>query len=243
MYLTWELPLIQALCSPANLPVQTPYNPLLGLSSQYQPFWFAGDLLLSLAVRHQCISELEAYVFFVDMGDYLPQDIIQSVQVHTISLASLLSGADHFVYYSLVVLFYQARYRSLSIKSGSILALNAILIWKSCSILQVSVPYMYVMSPMETPSYLLILLRKMDKGNPLYPTIWASMMETLVDLCLYPYPLCLLALPFAFVNVVIKQIADRMKQSGDYIYGVYQVRIPVAYQSIGSAICSDRCSL
>ena len=54
-------------------------------------------------------------------------------------------------------------------------------------------PYMYVMSLMGLPSYLLLLLHHLDKGNPLYPAILEqyAMGKPLVDLRLYPDPLCL----------------------------------------------------
>ena len=50
---------------------------------------------------------------------------------------------------------------------------------------------------MGLPSYLLLLLQHLDKGNPLYPALLEqyAMGKPLVDLCLYPYPSLSLALP------------------------------------------------
>ena len=83
-------------------------------------------------------------------------------------------------------------------------------------------PYMYVMSLMGLPSYLLILLQHLDKGNPLYPAILEQYAMG-KPLWIYAYILILFvfSIAFAFINVSGQQIADRMKESGDYIYGVY----------------------
>ena len=75
---------------------------------------------------------------------------------------------------------------------------------------------------MGLPSYLLLLLHHLDKGNPLYPAILEQYAMG-KPLWIYAYiliPLSL-ALPLPLSMWSGQQIADRMKQSGDYIYGVY----------------------
>ena len=123
MYLTLGIALIQALALTTNLPVQAPYNPFL-------VFLLNTSLLVAGTFFLVWLSDINAsigvggpiVILLASMVASLPQDIIQSVQVHKISpwlLFLLLILGVLFTY--LVVLF-----------------LNAILIWKSCSILQVA---------------------------------------------------------------------------------------------------------
>lgn len=224
MYLTLGIALIQALALTTNLPVQAPYNPFL-------VFLLNTSLLVAGTFFLVWLSDINAsigvggpvVILLASMVASLPQDIIQSIQVHKISpwlLFLLVVLGVLFTY--LVVLFYRARYRIPINKIG----LHSR--FKRYSYLEImlnpagGMPYMYVMSLMGLPSYLLILLQHLDKSNPLYPALLEQYAMG-KPLWIYAYILILFvfSIAFAFVNVSGQQIADRMKQSGDYIYGVY----------------------
>ena len=224
MYLTLGIALIQALALTTNLPVQDPYNPflvfllntLLLVAGTFFLVWLS-DINASIGVGGPVV------IILASMVASLPQDIVQSIQVHKISLGLLFLLVVLGVLFTyLVVLFYRARYRIPINKIG----LHSR--FKRYSYLEImlnpagGMPYMYVMSLMGLPSYLLLLLQHLDKGNPLYPTILEQYAMG-KPLWIYAYILILFvfSIAFAFVNVSGQQIADRMKQSGDYIYGVY----------------------
>ena len=83
-------------------------------------------------------------------------------------------------------------------------------------------PFMYVMSLINLPTYLLLLLQLFDPGNPVYQqiTIQYAMGK---PLWIYTYiaTLFVFSIAFAFVNISGEQVAERMKKSGEYIYGIY----------------------
>ena len=203
---------------------EVPYNPFL-------VFLLNTSLLVAGTFFLVWLSDINAsigvggpiVILLASMVASLPQDIIQSVQVHKISprlLFLLVVLGVLFTY--LVVLFFRARYRIPINKIG----LHSR--FKRYSYLEImlnpagGMPYMYVMSLMGLPSYLLILLQHLDKGNPLYPAILEQYAMG-KPLWIYAYILILFvfSIAFAFINVSGQQIADRMKESGDYIYGVY----------------------
>ena len=130
MYLTLGIALIQALALTTNLPVQAPYNPFL-------VFLLNTSLLVAGTFFLVWLSDINAsigvggpiVILLASMVASLPQDIIQSVQVHKISPRLLSYGSAGVLFTYLVVLFSELDTASLSIKSGFILALNAIPIW------------------------------------------------------------------------------------------------------------------
>ena len=108
MYLTLGIALIQALALTTNLPVQAPYNPFL-------VFLLNTSLLVAGTFFLVWLSDINAsigvggpiVILLASMVASLPQDIIQSVQVHKISprlLFLLVVLGVLFTY--LVVLFF-----------------------------------------------------------------------------------------------------------------------------------------
>ena len=83
-------------------------------------------------------------------------------------------------------------------------------------------PFMYVMSLISLPTYLFLLLQLVDPGNSVYQHI-SSQYATGKPLWIYTYiaTLFIFSIAFAFVNISGERVAERMKNSGEYIYGVY----------------------
>ena len=83
-------------------------------------------------------------------------------------------------------------------------------------------PYMYVMSFLSVPAYLFILLGFIF---PNHSGLAALSKEFMVGKPLWVYVyisiLFLFSIIFAFVTMNGEEIADRMKKSGEYIYGIY----------------------
>ena len=153
----------------------------------------------------------------------MPQDVINSIQILSIPkevVVLMLLIALVFTYIN--VILYRARYR---------VAVNKIGLhsrFKRYSYFEISLtpaggmPYMYVMTFMTLPIYILVLLRMVDSHNPFY----TKLIEDLnigKPLWIYTYLFILFAFNFlfAFVNMSGEQIADSMKKSGEYIYGIY----------------------
>ena len=119
----------------------------------------------------------------------------------------------------LVVLFYRARYRIPINKIGLHSRFKRYSYLKLCSILLVVC--LICDESHGLTFFLLLLLQHLDKGNPLYPTILEGMRWG-NPYWIYAYILILFVFSIGLCcQCEGQQIADRMKQSGDYIYGVY----------------------
>ena len=91
-------------------------------------------------------------------------------------------------------------------------------------------PFMYAMSLVSIPQYVFMLIqfihpeskwtsgaiKSLTVGQPLWLVVYLIM-------------LFVLGLAFAFVNVSGEQISERMRKSGEYIYGVYPGQETSAY--------------
>ena len=224
MYLTLLIAVIQSLAISLSLPIQASYssvlviliNTLLLIAGTFFLVWLS-DLNASMGVGGSIVILLSSIIINI------PQDVIETFKlVHIPTGIVVLLIFMTIIFSYLLSIMYRARY---------LVPVNKIGLhnrFKRYSYLEImlnpagGMPYMYVMSLMGLPSYLLLLLQYLDNGNPLYP----AMLEQYAmgkPLWIYAYILILFvfSIAFAFVNVSGQQIADRMKQSGDYIYGVY----------------------
>ncbi|CTP34336.1 TPA: accessory Sec system protein translocase subunit SecY2 [Streptococcus pneumoniae] len=224
MYLTLVIALIQSLALSLNLPIQQFYssflviimNTLLLIAGAFFLIWLS-DLNARLGVGGSVVILLASIVLTI------PQDILSTLQLVRISMGMiLLIVLSSIVLTYMMVLMYRARYR---IPVNKIGLHNR---FKRYSYLEImlnpagGMPYMYVMSFLSVPTYLFILLgfifpnhsglaalsKEFMVGKPLWVYIYISV-------------LFLFSIIFAFVTMNGEEIADRMKKSGEYIYGIY----------------------
>ena len=224
MILTFVIALIQSLAITLNLPIQSGVNHglvlilnvLLLISGTFFLVWLS-DLNSLFGVGGSLV------ILMSSMVASMPQNILNSIkelQVGPLFVGLLLIISLAFLYIS--VIMQRARYRIL---------VNKITIhnrFKRYSYLEImlnpagGMPYMYVMSFLSVPTYLFILLgflfpdasglTRLSKefmiGKPLWVYVYISV-------------LFLFSIIFAFVTMNGEEIADRMKKSGEYIYGIY----------------------
>ncbi len=175
--------LVQALALTTSLPVKL-LRPFLVFLLQCQPFG-CRDLLLSLAVRHQCISWRPCRHLLASMA-----------RLHSLRT----SNRSKFLIYSLVAFPVADIASSLPISSllpssihvynkwAPLLALNIFL--SESSILQVAcLICLWWVSWAYLPSWSCFNI--WTRGNPLPTILERYALEVLMDLCSYPYPLCL----------------------------------------------------
>ena len=83
-------------------------------------------------------------------------------------------------------------------------------------------PFMYVMSFLSLPTYIFLLLQTLFPQTTVFSELSAQY-GVGKPLWIYSYiaMIFLFSIAFAFVNLSGDQISDRMKKSGEYIYGVY----------------------
>ena len=83
-------------------------------------------------------------------------------------------------------------------------------------------PFMYVMSLINLPTYLFLLLQLVNPEDTVYQHI-IFQYATGKPLWIYTYiaTLFVFSIVFAFVNISGERVAERMKSSGEYIYSVY----------------------
>lgn len=224
MYLTLLIALIQSAAVVLSLPVQSSYSTVLVYilnisllcAGSFFLVWLS-DINASNGVGGSMLIMLTSMII------NMPQDVINSIQILSIPkevVVLMLLIALVFTYIN--VILYRARYR---------VAVNKIGLhsrFKRYSYFEISLtpaggmPYMYVMTFMTLPIYILMLLRMVDSHNSLY----TKLIEDLnigKPLWIYTYLFILFAFNFlfAFVNMSGGQIADSMKKSGEYIYGIY----------------------
>lgn len=224
MYLTLLIAVIQSLAISLSLPIQASYssvlviliNTLLLIAGTFFLVWLS-DLNASMGVGGSIVILLSSIIINI------PQDVIETfklVHIPTGIVVLLIFMTVIFSY--LLSIMYRARY---------LVPVNKIGLhnrFKRYSYLEImlnpagGMPYMYVMSFLSVPTYLFILLgflfpdasglTRLSKefmiGKPLWVYVYISV-------------LFLFSIIFAFVTMNGEEIADRMKKSGEYIYGIY----------------------
>lgn len=224
MYLTLFISIIQSLAISLNLPIQASFSPivitfmntLLLIAGTFFLVWLS-DINASNGLGGPMVILLSSMVLTI------PQDMIETFKVIQISYASILLLVLMGVAFTYIVsILYRARYRLPLHKVG----LHSR--FKRYSYFEVmlnpagGMPYMYVMTFMSLPTYVLLLLHSLFPENPIYMEL-SNQYKMGEPLWIYLYIaiLFLFSIAFAFVNMSGDQIADRMKKSGEYIYGVY----------------------
>ncbi|HHG7825282.1 TPA: accessory Sec system protein translocase subunit SecY2 [Streptococcus pneumoniae] len=224
MYLTLMIAVIQSLAVSLRLPVQSSYsailvvlmNTILLIAGTFFLVWLS-DLNASMGIGGSIVILLSSMVLNI------PQDVLETFQtVHIPTGIVVLLVFMTIIFSYLLALMYRARYLVPVSKIG---LHNR---FKRYSYLEImlnpagGMPYMYVMSFLSVPAYLFILLgfifpnhsglmtlsKEFMIGKPLWVYVYISV-------------LFLFSIIFAFVTMNGEEIADRMKKSGEYIYGIY----------------------
>ena len=224
MYLTLTIALIQSLALAVNLPIKDNYNTLLVLILNTILLIAGTFFLIWLSDINSVIGVGGSIVILLtSMIIYIPQDIVQSIQKLGIPMWIVeILGAMGIVFAYLIAIFYRARYRIPVNKIGLHSRFKRYSYFDIMLNPAGGMPFMYVMSLINLPTYLLLLLQLFDPGNPVYQqiTIQYAMGK---PLWIYTYiaTLFVFSIAFAFVNISGEQVAERMKKSGEYIYGIY----------------------
>ena len=224
MYLTLTIALIQSLALAVNLPIKDNYNTLLVLILNTTLLIAGTFFLIWLSDINSVIGVGGSIVILLtSMIIYIPQDIVQSIQKLGIPMwIIVILGAMGIVFAYLIAIFYRARYRIPVNKIGLHSRFKRYSYFDIMLNPAGGMPFMYVMSLINLPTYLLLLLQLFDPGNPVYQqiTIQYAMGK---PLWIYTYiaTLFVFSIAFAFVNISGERVAERMKNSGEYIYGVY----------------------
>ena len=216
--------LSQSLAISLNLPVQQAYssglilllNTTLLIAGTFFSVWLT-DINASNGIGGSMVILLTSMVLNI------PQDLIEAFRVVHIPTSILVSLSLMGVFFAyLLALVYRARYRIPLNKIG----LNSR--FKRYSYFEVmlnpagGMPYMYLMSFLALPTYILLLLQTLFPANSVFSEISVKYAIG-KPLWIYMYIglLFLFSILFAFVNMSGEQIAERMKKSGEYIYGIY----------------------
>ena len=224
MYLTLTIALIQSLALAVNLPIKDNYNTLLVLLLNTILLIAGTFFLIWLSDINSVIGVGGSIVILLtSMIIYIPQDIVQSIQKLGIPMwIIVILGAMGIVFAYLIAIFYRARYRIPVNKIGLHSRFKRYSYFDIMLNPAGGMPFMYVMSLINLPTYLLLLLQLFDPGNPVYQqiTIQYAMGK---PLWIYTYiaTLFVFSIAFAFINISGEQVAERMKKSGEYIYGIY----------------------
>ena len=224
MYLTLTITLIQSLALAVNLPIKDNYNTLLVLLLNTTLLIAGTFFLIWLSDINSVIGVGGSIVILLtSMIIYIPQDIVQSIQKLGIPMWIVeILGAMGIVFAYLIAIFYRARYRIPVNKIGLHSRFKRYSYFDIMLNPAGGMPFMYVMSLINLPTYLLLLLQLFDPGNPVYQqiTIQYAMGK---PLWIYTYiaTLFVFSIAFAFINISGEQVAERMKKSGEYIYGIY----------------------
>lgn len=224
MYITLFIAIIQSLVISLKLPIQPIFsstliilmNTLLLIAGTFFLVWLS-DINAINGIGGPMVILLSSMVLTI------PQDMIETFKVIHISYISILLLVLMGVLFTYIVsILYRARYRLPVHKVG----LHSR--FKRYSYFEVmlnpagGMPYMYVMTFMSLPTYVLLLLHAIFPENPIYMELSDQYkMGEPLWIYLYIVILFIFSIAFAFVNVSGDQIADRMKKSGEYIYGVY----------------------
>ena len=170
-------------------------------------------------------------ILMASMMANLPYQIMDSIEKLGIGwnvLLPLILFSLVFLYVSGVV--QRARYRI------SINKINIHNRFKQYSYLDImlnpagGMPFMYAMSLVSIPQYVFMLIQFIHPENKWTSgAIKALTVGQPLWLVVYLVMLFVLGLAFAFVNVSGEQISERMRKSGEYIYGVYPGQETSAY--------------
>ena len=191
MYLTLFIALIQALAVSLNLPIQ---------------------------------SQLPSiFILITSMVLNIPYDLIESsrtIHLPWFILVPILLMGIIFTY--LVAILYRARYRIAVNKIGLHNRFNRYSYFDIMLNPAGAMPYMYVMTFLSLPNYLLLLLQTVFPNHSVFAELSAQFtIGKPLWIYMYIVILFIFSIAFAFVNMSGEQISDRMKKSGEYIYGVY----------------------
>ena len=224
MYLALGIAIVQSLAVSLNLPIVSGVNASLAI--------FMNTILLIAGTFFLVwLSDLNSLfgiggsivILMASMMANLPYQIMDSIEKLGIGwdvLLPLILFSLIFLYVSGIV--QRARYRI------SINKINIHNRFKQYSYLDImlnpagGMPFMYAMSLVSIPQDVFMLIQFMHPENK-----WASEAIKALTvgrplwLVIYLVMLFVLGLAFAFVNVSGEQISERMRKSGEYIYGVY----------------------
>ncbi len=194
----------------------TVLNTMLLIAGAFFLVWLS-DLNAQLGVGGSVVILLSSIVLNI------PQDILSTFQLVRISMGiMILIALSSIVLTYMMVLMYRARYRIPVHKIG----LRSR--FKRYSFLEImlnpagGMPFMYVMSFLSLPTYIFLLLQTLFPQTTVFSELSAQY-GVGKPLWIYSYiaMIFLFSIAFAFVNMSGDQLSDRMKKSGEYIYGVY----------------------
>ena len=224
MYVTLFIALIQALAISLNLPIQSQFpsiliimmNTCLLVAGAFFLVWLS-DINATVGIGGSML------ILITSMVLNIPQDLIDTFSIIHVSwfvLVSIILMGLIFTY--LVAILYRARYR---IPVNKIGLHNR---FKRYSYFEImlnpagGMPYMYVMTFLSLPTYLLFFLQTVLPDHTLFSNLSAEFaIGKPLWIYMYIVILFIFSVAFAFVNMSGEQISDRMKKSGEYIYGVY----------------------
>ena len=232
MYLALGIAIVQSLAVSLNLPIVSGVNASLAI--------FMNTILLIAGTFFLVwLSDLNSLfgiggsivILMASMMANLPYQIMDSVEKLGIGwevLFPLILFSLIFLYVSGIV--QRARYRI------SINKINIHNRFKQYSYLDImlnpagGMPFMYAMSLVSIPQYVFMLIQFIHPENKWTSgAIKALTVGQPLWLVVYLVMLFVLGLAFAFVNVSGEQISERMRKSGEYIYGVYPGQETSAY--------------
>ena len=232
MYLALGIAIVQSLAVSLNLPIVSGVNASLAI--------FMNTILLIAGTFFLVwLSDLNSLfgiggsivILMASMMANLPYQIMDSIEKLGIGwnvLLPLILFSLVFLYVSGVV--QRARYRI------SINKINIHNRFKQYSYLDImlnpagGMPFMYAMSLVSIPQYVFMLIQFIHPENKwTSEAIKALTVGRPLWLVIYLVMLFVLGLAFAFVNVSGEQISERMRKSGEYIYGVYPGQETSAY--------------
>ena len=232
MYLALGIAIVQSLAVSLNLPIVSGVNASLAI--------FMNTILLIAGTFFLVwLSDLNSLfgiggsivILMASMMANLPYQIMDSIEKLGIGwdvLLPLILFSLVFLYISGVV--QRARYRI------SINKINIHNRFKQYSYLDImlnpagGMPFMYAMSLVSIPQYVFMLIQFIHPENKWTSgAIKALTVGQPIWLAVYMVMLFVLGLAFAFVNVSGEQISERMRKSGEYIYGVYPGQETSAY--------------
>lgn len=232
MYLALGIAIVQSLAVSLNLPIVSGVNASLAIfmntilliAGTFFLVWLS-DLNSLLGIGGSIV------ILMASMMANLPYQIMDSIEKLGIGwnvLLPLLLFSLIFLYVSGVV--QRARYRI------SINKINIHNRFKQYSYLDImlnpagGMPFMYAMSLVSIPQYVFMLIQFIHPENKWTSgAIKALTVGQPLWLVVYLVMLFVLGLAFAFVNVSGEQISERMRKSGEYIYGVYPGQETSAY--------------
>ena len=232
MYLALAIALVQSLAVSLNLPIVSGVNAglaifmntILLIAGTFFLIWLS-DLNSLFGIGGSIV------ILMASMMANMPYQIMDSVEKLGIGWDVLLP----LFLFSLVFLYIagvvqRARYRI------SINKINIHNRFKQYSYLDImlnpagGMPFMYAMSLVSIPQYVFMLIQFMHPDNKwTSEAIKALTVGRPLWLVIYLVMLFVLGLAFAFVNVSGEQISERMRKSGEYIYGVYPGQETSAY--------------